>query len=228
MLDIIIIVIFAAFILYGFFRGLVMTAFSIASFIASLIIAGLAYPYIAKLIRAVGVYDGLKDKISGNIGENVSNALAQTGGAVDKTFFELLNLPAFLTNGLVNNNTPAVHGLLQTSDAQNYVSGFLANAVISVIAMIITLIVVFAIIRLIGAALNVASKLPVINTFNKIGGAVFGAILGFGAVWLLLAVFIVLAAQGNAELNDMLAKSALQKYFHNLSWINGLLAGIIR
>ena len=64
------------------------------------------------------------------------------------------------------------------------ITAIVVKGVVSVVILILAIIVVFVV----GAMLDIVSKLPVINTANKALGIAAGAIKGIIIIWVLLAV----------------------------------------
>ncbi|MCL1877814.1 MAG: CvpA family protein, partial [Defluviitaleaceae bacterium] len=65
-------------------------------------------------------------------------------------------------------------------------ASFLTNLAIDAIAIVAVFFIVFLVLSVVGAALDVVSKLPVVNTLNGLGGLVAGIFFGAGVSWLVL------------------------------------------
>jgi len=173
-LDIILIVIIAAFVLIGYKRGLIRTVYNLLAFVASIFLTRLLYPYVSKaLYDFTGIYESIKSGVAGNIGDKVQDA----GEGTIKT----LGLPDFMNNALENNFTGF------KGEVTDYLSGSLAGIALNIIALLLVFVLIFVGIRVIGKVLDIVAKLPVINLFNKTAGAAAGALQGVLVVWLILA-----------------------------------------
>lgn len=78
------------------------------------------------------------------------------------------------------------------------------------IALIAGLILTGTVLGVIGHILKIADHIPVINTLNKLGGAVLGALLGLVLLWVLM--FVVVAGRNLEwcrEVDDAVKQSAL-------------------
>ncbi|MCL1845568.1 MAG: CvpA family protein [Defluviitaleaceae bacterium] len=76
---------------------------------------------------------------------------------------------------------------------------FLTNLAIDAIALVAVFFVVIIALSVVGAVLDIVSKLPVINTLNNLGGLVAGAVLGAGVSWLVLVVMSIFAASAGVQ-----------------------------
>lgn len=59
------------------------------------------------------------------------------------------------------------------------------------VAVILGMILVGAVLGIVAHLLKIVDHIPVINTFNKLGGAVFGAVLGILLLWVLMFLFVL-------------------------------------
>ena len=230
-IDIIVLLILAACVFIGWKKGLIITIFNFFSMIISVVVARLIYPDVAKIFRSSGfIYDGLKDKIGEQLSTGIESSLAESGNKIDQNFFSSLKLPSFMTDALSKNYDNEVNSFFSTTkdNVQDYISGFIANAVISIVAVIVTIIVIFTAMRLIGMVLKIVSRLPVIKTLNKMGGALVGAVLGVIVAWIVLAVLVIFFSQGGTDWADTVDKSTLAKFLQENNIIFKIVVGIIR
>ena len=94
------------------------------------------------------------------------------------------------------------------------VSGYLADQILHVIAVLITLLLVGVLVRGIAFALGLASRLPVLHGLNKTAGLVFGLAEGVVLVWIFFFVITVFSTtEWGGRLLTMVSDSGL------LSWL---------
>jgi uncharacterized membrane protein required for colicin V production len=181
-LDLAILVLVALCALAGFRQGLIRTVYRLASLFISMILAYAIFPFVASFLRMTPLFSMIQNGIRGSLRlddfvmEQVTNGPAEIIAA--------LPLPAAFRGLLEERFEPAVHGVLQVDTIEYYVSGFFANIAINGIAIILAFMLVMVLLSVGGAMLDIVGKMPVINTFNNIGGLIVGILLGIGISWL--------------------------------------------
>jgi uncharacterized membrane protein required for colicin V production len=109
---------------------------------------------------------------------------------------------------------PDVHGFLRVDTIENYISGFFANIVINGIAIVAVFMLVLVILAVVGAALDIIGKLPVINMFNRIGGLAFGTLMGAGIAWISIVVLsMYFASSADPQVYGLLHNSVIARRF---------------
>jgi len=203
-LDLIMLTVLAFFAIIGYRRGLVHTVYRLVSFFAALFLAVRLHPFVASVLRESFVYEGIRVRISESA--NLEAAFREyapspgIGIAIqERDTIDALPVPGPLRELLYNNNTPAVRDILRVGTLEDFVAGFLANIAINVISLLIVFVLVLVILKVIGSALHIVDKLPVISSVNNIGGLLVGALLGAGVVWLGLAVVTIFFSTGNNQ-----------------------------
>jgi len=214
-LDIVVILAVGGFMISGYMRGLARTCFNLLSFAISLAVTNAIYPHVSRYLRGTpAIYGAIKDYISGRIG--LQSYIGETTLQGKTEFIQALSLPDLLRDGLLSSNNDEFYKLLNVDTLEGYIAGYLGNACINVISMILVFIAVSIIMRVIYKMLGIIDMLPVIGTFNRLGGLAFGFCLGTLAVWLGLTVYTVLGQGHNltALLNDSII--AVEFYNRNI------------
>jgi uncharacterized membrane protein required for colicin V production len=224
--DIIVIAVLLLFILLGAHKGFVRTFFDFFSFVLALFAAHFLHPFVSGVLRqSGGLYDFLKSWIADSMGLNA--LIVETGKAAETQFINALPLPSIITQPLIENNNPEIYKLLDVSSIETYVAGFIANIMISAAALLAAFLLALIGIRLIAAVLDLAAKLPIINSLNKTGGAVTGFLQGIIALWVLVAIFsFVFARSENPEIYHAVQSSMLAKYFYENNLILNMIIKI--
>lgn len=218
-LDLLIVIILLFFVLTGAKRGFVITFFNFFSFIISLVFANMLYPVVSNILRNTGgLYEHLKTSVAETIGLN--EFIQQTGKAAETQFINSMSLPALIKHPLIENNNPEIYKLLNVSGLEDYICGFIANLFISAISMIVVFVLVFICIKVLAGLLNILTKLPIINSFNKTGGAIVGLFQGILLLWIIIALSTVFFTQ---PLYDMIEPSVFAKYFYDNNIILNML-----
>ena len=188
-LDILALILFCLCVMHGIRSGFLRMAFGLLSLMAALYISQRLYPYVGAFLKDnTGIYEAVKTHIisSMGLGDIIENYIAQGEAAI----LSNLPLPGFMLDMLTENNTPFVRHMLGAYTLEDYIGSFLANIFMNILSAAIVFILLMIIMRSIGGAINIIAKLPIIRSFNKLGGAVAGALIGFVAIWILVTLYL--------------------------------------
>ena len=190
-IDILLVAVLVLCIYMGHRRGLVRTLSKLCSFVLSIIVALLSYKKIAGLITDSVVGEFIKGKISESI-------------SVSGTDFS--KLPEFL-------KTPLESGVIEITET---VAVNMTDAVVSIIAVVITILVAKLLISIVFKALNVFAKLPVLKQFNKLFGILLGVVNGY--FWMCIVLYVISHLVNIASLgflNEQLNTSVLALFLED-------------
>lgn len=216
-IDLIILGIILLCIGFGYIRGLVEVAFNLISFIIAIVLSLLLYqPVTNYIIDNTGLDENIKSVIVNNIN---SEEIQDESEEPEK---ENSNLPDIVTNYIGKSISEAAN------TAKNNVTDVVATNLSITAIKIITLILLFIIIRIILCLLkfitNMLAKLPVISSINKIGGIAYGVIEGLFIVYLILAIAMAISTMtGNTDILTYINESNLGEMMFN----NNILLKII-
>ena len=161
------------------------------------------------------VYEGVFKKIEAiNFGKGIQSQ----GEAILEN---ITWLPQFLTLQIKNNNNTAMYELLGVKTIQEYISIYITNMIVSLIAILITWfllkIVLVVVLRALG---SIIEHLPVISSFNRGGGLIFGLVKGvltLSVIGLIIPVFITLPAF--QDISQSIEASILTKWMYDNNFI---------
>ncbi|MCL1843499.1 MAG: CvpA family protein [Defluviitaleaceae bacterium] len=206
-LDIVVLVLIALCALAGYRQGLVRTVYRLASFFIAVFLAQRLFPYVARMLRGTRLYETIQESIKSGL--NLEGFVADYAAAGRSgEIIEALPLPINMRNLLQERFVEGVHGVLQVDTVEAYISGFFANIAINGIAMVLVFLLVLIILAIAGMALDIVHLLPVISTFNRIGGLGVGILLGVGIAWISIVVMsMFFATSANPEVYDLLHNS---------------------
>ena len=171
----------------GYISGFVKMCFGFIPQIMGIIAAYLLTPTISHILRDTFVYKILKKGV--NKALNIDSAVAVNGG--QKDVIETLNVPSFLKDSLMENNNPVAYDILDASGIGEYISGYIANVCVNIIALILVFAVTYFIFKVILEALDIVARLPVVSTLNSCGGIAAGVCCGVFVVWLAGIVMVL-------------------------------------
>ncbi|MCL2215968.1 MAG: CvpA family protein [Defluviitaleaceae bacterium] len=175
----------------GYRRGLIRTVYGLVSFFIAFFLASRLYSPVARILRGTGLFSMLQNNISSTL--NLERVVGEHTAARQAEIIDTLPLPAALRELLHSYNTPNMYELLQVDTIDAYISGFFANMVINAIAIIGVFMLVLVLLSIAGVALDIVGRLPVIYTFNRAGGLIFGLGMGAVLVWLCVVVMTLLS-----------------------------------
>lgn len=219
MIDLIVILILIIFATFGYKRGLIRSVITLCSSIVALVLSFIVYPAINMFLKLTplytSVYEGVFKKIEAiDFGKGIQSQ----GEAILEN---ITWLPQFLTLQIKNNNNTAMYELLGVKTIQEYISIYIANMIISLIAILITWfllkIVLVVVLRALG---SIIEHLPVISSFNHGGGLIFGLVKGaltLSVIGLIIPVFITLPAF--QDISQSIEASILTKWMYDHNFI---------
>lgn len=189
--DIIIVGIMIACIFLGYKKGLIRVAVNILGFFIALLIALILYTPISNfIINNTSIQPTLKDAISGPV---TAYVIGTEDNEEEKQEVED-NSPKVMTdyiNGFVEEQKQKAE---QTEkDIINNVSETVANNLIKIAVGILVFIVAKIALLFVKALAKLISNLPIIGSFNKLGGAIYGVLQGLLIIYILFAILSVFA-----------------------------------
>lgn len=218
--SIIAIIIIAGLAGLGFKRGLIMSIWHLVAMIVILGITIYVSPYVAKFAKSnETIYNVFYSTM-----EKTVSVPAKSGEDIDN-FIKDWHLPAKVEKVVLDfaSNYYGDAEDVQKSFA-NKVHEKLTDATLTALSFVITFAVVTVLVSLVFKALDLASKLPLINTANKLGGIALGAIEGILIVWVLvgLAAMTSMTSAGAKIVEQIQANKYL-----NIMYENNLLATLL-
>ena len=213
-LDLLVIGLMSLCIIIGAWRGFVRTILGFANFIIAIILTNMFYPHMARFLRSIdGFFEALSTAIRSTMGldDAIYEAAVDAGGRVaEAQFIQDLPLPPFFRDTLIENNNAIIRAAIGAIDFADYVAGFLASIVINIISMVVVFVIVFLGLMLLTRVLDILTKLPVLNTLNKLLGGAVGAIWGLLVTWLVLGIVVIyFSANSGVDVTEMLDASVI-------------------
>lgn len=187
MLDLCILAILLIFAFIGSKRGLIDAALTFFSSLGALILSFIIYPVINVILKMTPLYIHINEWINNRLsGINFGSGVQAQGRAITEN---ITWLPQFIGETLVKNNNTEVYKVLGVQNVVDYVSISITNVVIAMLAVFITWFVLKCVLvgslRMVG---NMIAKLPVISSFNHLGGFLIGLIKGLLTFWIVTLI----------------------------------------
>lgn len=222
LVDIIIIVIVAIFVLIGWKRGLLLSVYSLLSMFIAVALACMLSPLVSSAIEAAGV----QDKLETNITEYLDTRLTEKFGenadiTVDEASDELM-LPSFITgklsDGVKESAQNTIHSISQS------IASNAAEFVCTMIAFLIVFIVVLIILHVIKIVLKIASRLPVLKQADALGGLIVGFVEGILFICILTLILSVFASSPSTQsIVSSVQNSHIGKFFYENNFIGHIM-----
>ncbi len=210
----------------GFRKGLLKTLISMVSTIAVIIITSMLTPQIGAYIRE---NTEIEDAVQARIDEVL---FAEFDGTIDieipvsaqVQFIEELPVPQIMKDSLIENNNSEVYKEIDVSGFTEYLSKYVASALVNGVAFIIAFIITLIIMRVIVFIVGIVTELPLIGALDQLGGFAIGVV--HGMFWIAIA-FLVIALAGETAIGGMLVETINSDPM--LSWVydKNALVGIV-
>ena len=226
-MDIAVIIIILLSVYTGYKKGMVQSLFNLLSIWAALALARLAYPNVSRFLRDyTRVFDFINDTITARLG--LSHIMREQTLKAQTDLIGSLPLPDYLSETLLLNNNNELYSILNVSLVEEYISGYLANICVNIIAGLLAFTLIALILYILSKSLGVVNKLPVIGHFNRFGGILAGLMKGVVTIWIILTILTIfyLSPSGNI-LWKGLAESRLAVYFYRNNLLLDFLTKII-
>ena len=207
-LLIIVILVLAGNIVWGFSKGFLRVIYSMLAWIAILVFVTWATPYVANVLTEKTNID---NRIETNLDEKLHELVigdtngqkedrepdTQNPGQGKKNGGDLqMKLPDAVTNKLFDTNKIADQ-ILEGSGAYDVVAGRATDLVMRVISFVLVLLIAVISFHLLSVVLKVVEKLPLIGGINRLLGLFAGLVKGILIIWL---AFAIIAMAGTTDI----------------------------
>ena len=207
-LLIIVILVLAGNIVWGFSKGFLRVIYSMLAWIAILVFVTWATPYVANILTEKTNID---NRIETNLDEKLHELVigdtngqkedrepdTQNPGQGKKNYRDLqMKLPDAVTNKLFDTNKIADQ-ILEGSGAYDVVAGRATDLVMRVISFVLVLLIAVISFHLLSVVLKVVEKLPLIGGINRLLGLFAGLVKGILIIWL---AFAIIAMAGTTDI----------------------------
>ena len=210
--------------LIGRKAGFIKTIFSLVSMIIAIVLTIWISPTVKDFMNS---NEKLHTYLSEKVEKVVKPEVEKNKEEKKETIIEKLPLPKSLRKGILNNEKVKTGGSAAAKKLTAYIVEYLVGAMINALAFIVTFIVILIILWLVFAALNLISKLPVLNSMNKTAGFLAGAVQGLVIVWVL---FILLTVFGGTTFGrdalQMIGENEALSFIYNNNLLLRYVIGI--
>lgn len=207
-LLIIVILVLAGNIVWGFSKGFLRVIYSMLAWIAILVFVTWATPYVANVLtEKTNIDNRIESNLDARLHELVIGDTngqkedrepdAQNPGQGKKNYRDLqMKLPDVVTNKLFDTNKIADQ-ILEGSGAYDVVAGRATDLAMRVISFVLVLLIAVISFHLLSVVLKVVEKLPLIGGINRLLGLFAGLVKGILIIWL---AFAIIAMAGTTDI----------------------------
>ena len=194
--DVIVVAVVAVCIFLGYKAGFLRSLINVVSYIASIILSFLFYPILSGFLMETPLYTFFVEKIGAK----------------------------YPAEGLIQTEWRFLEKYI--NEAEGAVAAAVAELLINIISFILIVILFKIAIKLIGNALNLFARLPVIKQCNRLGGAVTGGLLGILVVYIVMALMVTIAPLDSIDkVTAEIQKSTFTEEMYNNNIILNLIGG---
>ncbi len=210
-LDIIILVFIAFQVVVGYIKGAVKSLFDLGGYLLAAVVTYFFYaPVKALLIEATSLDEKIATFVADRLKALGATSVQAAVSTADLNAMTKLPLPENVKKSISDFLTKSV------SSASQNVTTEVTSFLMTIIAVVTVFVVTLVVIKIVVSMLDIIASLPVISTFNKIGGVLFGLIKSYIIISLLFLIFIMFfATSGDAAINNMIDQSILAPFFIN-------------
>lgn len=231
-LLIVVAAIFLFCVFWGYHRGFIKIAVSLAATLITIILVVFMTPYISSMILKVfPIEKAMQEKcieiLVPKAEGDKEQALPQDVETSRETQISLLEnakLPEMFRQSLLENNNEEIYKSLGVTTFTGYVGSYLAKQAANIISFLLAMIVVTVIVRIITYTLGIIGKLPVIGGLNRLAGGLVGMGAGLLAVWVL---FIIITMMYNSEIGKICFQNIADNKFLTELYNNNILMNFI-
>lgn len=219
-----------AMIAIGLKRGLVKMAFSLVSVFVILILVNILTPSVKQLLKTTPIYESINSNIEAYVNKNVESStenMMQSGVNAQKKIIEELPLPKGVINTLVENNNQESYDSMKVNSFSSYISESLTDMVLGALTFVILFIIISLLVRILMHVLDIVAKLPIIHTFNSMGGAIIGFAEAIIIIWIACIVVTVFSATPwGQEVCKAIADNDILSFLYDNNLIQQIITGI--
>lgn len=230
-IDIAILIILGASIIYGFYRGFVHTILSVACCLISLVVAFSYGPKLANtIINSKGVTSTLityTDAVA-RVGDYslASTPVDQLSEDVISQVVQSVSLPSSIANILQNNLRSRTFDNIGLSTVNDYVSNTVVAVAVNALCFIACFALCYLVLSVIVSLIQHVFQLPILKQLDWLAGGAFGLIRGALLLYVLFLLMPILSTIIPLDsFNELLAQSTLAPIFQSDGFFARVIAG---
>ncbi len=214
-------------IIFGMKKGLVRMLLSFGSIFIVLILVNFLNPIAKQTLSASPVYDSVYSRVDSYVAKTIKDATksaTDTGVKSQEAIIDDLPLPDSVKKSLNENNTKNSYAEMKVNSFADYITKAITDMIIGALSFVLLFIIIMILLKVLLRVLDLVTKLPVIHTFNAVGGGLVGLVESLFIIWI---ACIVLTMFSTTDLGKSICEGIASNEI--LSWIydNNLIQHII-
>ena len=222
----IVVAIIVFFAIRGWNRGLLRILYSLISVVLLIGLISYATPYITSYIKEnTGVYTLLQERCTQALKNRGESTIEEkTSEQTGNTEVAGVSLPEHVTSYI----TDYGNALLDQAGVYDMLGSKLADWILAGISYFIALIIAGIIVSLIGRALRIVSRIPVIKGINRTLGIFAGGFQGLLLIWLLFLLLTLFAATDLGKMCiEQIDQNVVLRYLYYDNALSKILTGFL-
>ncbi|MBR3646307.1 MAG: CvpA family protein [Lachnospiraceae bacterium] len=216
--------------LIGYSQGLVKMLFSLVSVILILGLVTVLTPIVKDYVRGSDIEKNIKHNVEQYVDKALESSIEAGGSIVNigkqqqkKAIYDL-PLPESMKAKIVANNNEEGYKNFDVDNFSDYLVAYITDTVIDTGIFICLIITLSILVNMAIMLLNIFSKLPIINTFNRGGGAIIGFVEGLLIVWVICIVITAFSTtEWGQKLFDEINNNVLLDMIYSHNYLEKLL-----
>ena len=230
-IDIGIIVILGASLVFGIYRGFVQTILSVACCLISVV---LAFSFGPKLAAIVSGSEGISTTLAtytdavARVGDYNLASLSVDQLPVDRIdqILSSVSLPEPIANILSSNLKNKVFANSGLTTVNDYVSNTVVGVAVNILCFIAVYAVAYLVLSVLAGLINAVFKLPLLKHLDWLAGGVFGLIRGALILYVIFLIIPILSTVIPMDaFNELMAQSKLAPIFQSDGFFARVISG---
>lgn len=215
-MDLVLVVIFALCVFFGYKKGLINVVFNLCAFVISIVITLILYTPITNfVINHTQLDDNIKNAIieNGVIGGSNEDTIEENDEESNGSSSEN-SVDTYIQKYIEDSVTGTTDRVLDE------IAEIIAEKVVAIIVAIGLFIVVRIAMIFLKFVIGGIANLPIIKQFNKLGGTVYGILVGIVIVYAILAIlFFIVSVNNNQTITNAIDNSIISKFLYANNFI---------
>lgn len=215
LVGVIIFLVIMAFVGYskGFIKIVLSLVFTIVALLASVLLAGPCSTFIKE---HTPLYDTVKEQMADYVSEYIDEEVDNASKEIQKEAIKKLNLPSSIQDKLIANNNDNVKTEMDVKTFSDYVAESLTDVLLNAFTVLALFLIFKIVLRVLISAIDLFSKLPVINSINKDLGGIIGFAEGILFLWVIcIALTAISGTQVGENIFSAIASNPVLNFIYN-------------
>jgi len=204
----------------GFFRMLLGTLALVIALVGTYMFGG----PIADKVSESGIGRSVETRIEEFVNKNIPNMPSEEDIAKQNEAIRNLPLPERITEHIVAHNNTETYQKLGVDKFPAFVTKFITNLAISAAVYVALFIVLLIAVQLLIYLLDLASKLPLLDSLNRLAGALLGLVYAVVILWFF---FILVSAFPTVDFFANCQKMIMENNFLGTMYNNNMLMRLL-